>query len=191
MTRSRDNADHYSGSTSASDLASGTLAVARMADETVISSGFQRYTSSDVYNQTATFKTPIAYNTISNLTVGDTVYFGFVGSSTLIYQYGSGSSYTIRYVPYGLYHHTSSLSAGASNTGTSIMTINVGRNATGSETTNNTYAAFNITGAFLATQATHYVGMGYKTYDIGLRHTMMISDGLFYYYFIIKGDRVL
>ena len=36
MSRARLNADHYAGSTSASDLDSGTLAVARMAAGTVI-----------------------------------------------------------------------------------------------------------------------------------------------------------
>ena len=160
-------------------------------DGEVIGSGFQRFTSGDVYNQTSTFVTPVDYLSIS-CEVGDTIYFGFMGSAKIEYITGTGSSYTVRYAPYSLWHNTASASAGASNTGTQIQEFNQGVSIVASSG-EVTYNGFNISGAFETSATTHYIGVGYKTNDTGVRHTMFINSTvcLFVYYFIIKGDRVL
>ena len=59
MTRSRDNADHYSGSTSASDLASGTLAAARLPVHSIIQI-VQNDSETQVVNTTSTWETAVS-----------------------------------------------------------------------------------------------------------------------------------
>jgi len=67
MSRARENADHYAGSTSASDLDSGTLAIARMAAGTVIKSSFDSTASA-----TAIASTTKGSGTSTTLTVAHT-----------------------------------------------------------------------------------------------------------------------
>ncbi len=157
----------------------------------VIDSGV-KFFSGGTYNTNSTSPTVVVNYQAVNVTVGDTIHFGYSGWCRCYYNVGA---HVVRAGEVGLRYHTATASAGATPTGTLMSRVWVGRVSGTGHTTedNDSYAPFNIQAAFVATATTHYCGLQVNTRHANIRTSVHASSSehLCFYYNILKGNRVL
>ena len=148
------NTAKTSGSTSASDLAIGTLAVARMADGTIIKNTVIDITGSDflIWEHV---RTAFAMAEIT-CTVGNTL---FISISCQVEHVNSGSIVD-RYGTAKLYIHTVTAAQNVTPVGTLLASVKSGRTLIAASSAScPSFSPVTVRGKFVATATTHFVGL--------------------------------
>jgi len=178
------------GSTSASDLDSGTLATDRMADGTLVNTKWWKTTDGNWSTTSATEKAVTAFNAIT-VTSGNTIVIGC--SAYMDFHRTGGSALIPRFAYIKLRYHTSSVAedTDVSSIGTKVWAVADGRDLGDPyDVPAATYSAINGQGAWVASGTSFYIGVSmfspHTSIDCSIK--MTANDPFYIYNQEFKGD---